>query len=807
MNIRNHFFLILLFFPLILKAQYEPQLSSSEIQLALQKLNTVGSVLYIAAHPDDENTRLLSYLAKDKKLRTGYLSVTRGDGGQNLIGNEQSELLGLIRTQELLAARKIDGAEQFFTRAIDFGFSKTSEETFQIWGKEQILADAVWVIRKFRPDVMISRFPEDARAGHGHHAAAGIIAREAFIAAADPKRFPEQLKYVKPWQAKRLVWNTFNFGGTNTTSEDQLKLDVGGFNFLLGKGYGEIAAESRSNHKSQGFGSSRQRGQLFEYFTPVVGDTASKDLFDGIDLTWNRLKETPELSKLISRANNDFDPLNPPASIPLLLKILKQINILEDPYWKSQKEKEIHNLIAATAGLWFEANAPAPVQVINNSFQVTANAILNSNLNVSFNVSESEGSGGDFIQLQQGILKSKTDSLTAKQLTQPYWLNEKSKVGSYSFLDQQLAGLAENLPPLTVWFNFIINGEKISFQHPVIFKSTDQVRGEVYQPLVIAPPVTATIAEKAYIFNENKPGTVQVQIKAFMDNVSGVLEPKVPEGWVISPQKTEFKLIKKGDEKTLNFIVTPFGKVNSGYISMDLKINTGSYNRGLKVIGYEHIPVQTLFPLAQSRVERVHLKTGGKQIGYILGAGDLIPESLKQLGFNVTVINEEQTLKTDLSEFDAIVSGIRAYNVNLGLKSIQPQLMEYVKNGGTYIVQYNVNNPLILPDIGPYPFTISRDRVTEENALVSILKPGHPVLNYPNKITLKDFDGWIQERSLYMPSDIDPRYDRLLGMNDKNEKSGEGSLIVADYGKGRFVYTTLVFFRQLPAGVPGAYRL
>ena len=798
---------LMLLLPLVIKAQYIPQSSSSEIKFSLQKLNTVGSILYVAAHPDDENTRLLSYMAKEKKLRTGYLSLTRGDGGQNLIGNEQGELLGLIRTQELLAARRTDGAEQFFTRATDFGFSKTSDETFKIWGKEQILADAVWVIRSFRPDVIIARFPEDARAGHGHHAASAIIAREAFAAAADPNRFPEQLKFVKPWQTKRLVWNTFNFGGTNTTSEDQLKLNVGGFNALLGKGYGEIAAESRSNHKSQGFGSSRQRGQSFEYFTPVAGESSALDLFENVDQTWKRVKGSQEISRLISQANQNYKIDDPSASVPALLTILKSLDTLEDPYWRIQKKKETADLIAAAAGLWFEANAEAPIQAINQSFKITANAILNSNLKVSFDMTGMEGMSGKFLEMQKGILVSKMDSLKADQISQPYWLTEKSKVGSYSFFDQQLAGLPENRAPLYVTFKFMIDGQPVSFERAVVFKSTDPVRGEVYQPLVIAPPVTATIAEKAYVFNENTPRSIQVQLKSFLDNATGTLEPKIPVGWKISPQKAVFSLSKKGDEEAIVFTLTPSGNINSGNISMEIKLDGKSYNRGLKSFLYEHIPVQTLFPLAESRVERLNLKTSGKQIGYLAGAGDMIPELLKQLGYNVSVINEDQINNGDLSKFDAIISGIRAYNVNPRLKFIQNKLMEYVKNGGTYLVQYNVNNPLVLSEIGPFPFKISRNRVAEEDAVVSILKPDHPVLNYPNKITGKDFDGWIQERGLYFLTDLDPKYDRILGMNDKDEKSNDGSLVVADYGKGRFVYTSLVFFRQLPAGVPGAYRL
>ena len=807
MNIYKLLFAFIFTIPLSLYAQYIPQPTSSEIKLSLQKLNTVGSVLYIAAHPDDENTRLLSYLAKERKLRTGYLSLTRGDGGQNLIGTEQGELLGLIRTQELLAARRTDGAEQFFSRAIDFGYSKTSDETFRIWGKEQILADAVWVIRNFRPDVIITRFPEDSRAGHGQHAASAIIAREAFQAAADPRRFPEQLKSVQPWQAKRLVWNTYNFGSTNTTADDQLKVDVGIFNPLLGKGYGEIAAESRTNHKSQGFGSARQRGQSVEYFTPIAGDTARKNLFEGIDLSWSRVKGGQQIAELIKQANNNYQIDKPSESVPILLKILSAVKALDDSYWRLQKEKETSDLIAAAAGLWFEATAEAPVQTIGKPFKVTSQAIVNSDLKVSFSAGQAAGQASDFKVLISGIMVSESDTVSARTLSQPYWLEEKGSIGNYSTPNQQQVGWPEDPDRLGMWFNFMIEGQRLSFRSPVTYKSTDPVRGEVYQPLVIAPPVTATIIENAYVFNENLPRTIQVQLKSFYDNAKGVLEPQIPAGWKIEPHSITFSLPKKGDEQTVSFRLTPGGNINSGHIAMHVKLNGQTFDRGLKVVDYDHIPLQTLFPLSESRVEKLKVRTDGKRIGYLAGAGDMIPESLSQLGYEVSLINENQIVNGDLSKYDAIIAGIRAYNVNNRLRYIQPKLLEYIKNGGTYLVQYNVSNPLVMEDIGPYPFKISRDRVTEEDSDVSILAPDHPVLNFPNKITEADFKGWVQERGIYFLSDLDEKYTPLLRMSDKNEKQSKGSLVIADYGKGRFVYTSLVFFRQLPAGVPGAYRL
>ncbi len=804
MNFRQAAICFFLSIPFFVSAQTSVQYNSAEIKLGIKKLNTVGSALYMAAHPDDENTRLLSYLAKEKKLRTGYLSLTRGDGGQNLIGNEQSELLGLIRTQELLAARRIDGAEQFFTRAIDFGFSKNPEETFRIWDKEQILGDAVWVIRKFRPDIIITRFPEDARAGHGQHSASAIIAREAFVAAADPKRFPEQLKDVQVWQAKRIVWNTANFGGNNTTSPDQLKLDIGAFNPLLGKGYGEIAAESRTNHKSQGFGSARQRGESIEYFAHITGEQAKTDLFEGIDFDWKRLEGGEAIGKMIAQADQKFNIDNPSASVPELVNILTAVEKLKDNYWRIQKTHELKDLIAASAGLWFESYAPQAQQAIGDSIAVRSQIVLQSEANIT--LKQINGLEQNIL-LKNGTLKNINTPMFAGSITEPYWLQEKHPTGMYTMPNRMIIGNPENIASIQTAFVFTINNKDITYTRPVVYKYTDQVRGEIYQPLVIAPPVTATIADKAYVFLGNTPKTIPVQLKSFRDRASGTIIPKVPPGWKVEPELSNFGPSAKGEEKTVSFVLTPNGNNSGGTFSLSINSDGNNFNRGNKIIDYDHIPLQTLFPLAEARVERVDLKTQGKRIGYIAGAGDLIPEALEQIGYQVSVLSESQILNSDLSDYDAIITGVRLYNVNEHLSLIQPKLMDYVNKGGTLLVQYNVNNPLKIQNIGPYPFRISRDRVTDENAKITLLAKDHPVLNFPNKITEKDFDGWIQERGLYFTSDADPKYSRILSMNDPGEKPNDGSLIVADYGKGRFVYTSLVFFRELPAGIPGAYRL
>jgi hypothetical protein len=356
-------------------------------------------------------------------------------------------------------------------------------------------------------------------------------------------------------------------------------------------------------------------------------------------------------------------------------------------------------------------------------------------------------------------------------------------------------------------FKVKIGDEVIEKRLPVVYKYTDQVRGEIYQPLVIAPPVTATSGDRSFVFNGNEPKKISLMLRAFKDNASGVLEPKVPSGWKVVPAKMDFTITRKGEEQRADFTVTPAGGISEGIFSLNVVVDGKNYHQGLHVINYEHIPVQTLFPLTQAKVSRIDLKFAGKRIGYIAGAGDMVAESMKQVGYNVENLSVNQLINGDLSVYDAIVTGVRLYNVNEQMRIIQPRLMKYVEEGGTLLIQYNVNSPLRIDNLGPFPFGLSRDRVTEEDAKVILLSPDHPALNYPNKITNKDFEGWVQERGLYFVANMDEKYTPLLSMNDSGESAKNGSLIVADYGKGRYVYTGISFFRQLPAGVPGAYRL
>lgn len=797
----------ILFFGTIARGQTSPQLSSSGIKAGLQKLGVTGSVLYIAAHPDDENTRLLSYLVGERKVRTGYLSITRGDGGQNLIGTEQAEELGLIRTQELLAARKIDGAEQFFTRANDFGFSKTSEETFKLWNKDLILADVVWVIRNFRPDVIITRFPGDARAGHGHHSASSLLAQEAFSAAADPKRFPEQLSKVKTWKTKRIFWNTFNFGGNNTTSEDQLKINVGQYNALLGMSYGEISSESRSQHKSQGFGVARQRGESYEYFTLLNGEPATRDILEGINLDWQGISNGNEINVLISNLNQNYNIDEPQKSVPGLLRLYSLISALKDENLKARKLKEVSDLILAASGIWFEAYSAEPTYALNDDIPVRVQAISRYTPGARISISFGDKPLHQNISLENNQLKTIESTVKASPLSQPFWLEEKHPIGAYVVKKQENIGNPENPDPLSLTITLQLEGKTIRFQRPVVYKSTDPIRGEIYRNLEVTPPVVANLQNSQLLFSDSQSRPLSIKLKSYTDDAKGELTLVLPKGWKSSPASIPFDMKTKGEEQTVSFSLSPAEDAISGHLNAEIKINNQVWSKSIQSIRYNHIPNITWYPEAEAKLVKLDIKTAGKKLAYINGAGDLIPQSLRQLGYEVTILNENQVLSTDLSSFDAVITGIRLYNIEPRMKYINQVLLKYVENGGIMLVQYNVSQPLSISQIGPYPFSISRSRVTEEDSKVTILNPQHRLFNYPNKITANDFNGWIQERGIYYLTNIDAKYETLLSMNDTGEEPANGSLVVANYGKGRFVYTGLSFFRQLPAAVPGAYRL
>ncbi len=810
-----HRLLLLFCFSLLISikgnSQTPPSYTSAEILLEIKKLNVLGSVLYVAAHPDDENTRLLAYLAKEKLYRTGYLSMTRGDGGQNLIGDEQGIELGMIRTQELMAARRIDGAEQFFTRAYDFGFSKTTDETLKIWDKEKILSDVVWVIRKFQPDVIITRFPGDSRAGHGHHSSSSVLAQEAFTAAADPNRFPEHFKFgVKPWKATRIFWNSFNFGGNTTTAaEEQLKIDVGVYNAVLGKSFGEIAAESRSLHKSQGFGVPRSRGQFLENFTLLNGTPASTDLLDGVNIGWSKIEGAKAIQEMVDQISKDYSILAPEKSVPALVKLYQELSKLNDTYWREQKQKEVQKIIEACSALWLEASTLTAYAVQGDSLRFNfslINRLLPNVLVKKISIDAFDSSFNQNLSINKSTSFFKTIAIPlTKPVTQPYWLEHEMDQGSFNVNDQRLIGLPQSNASFEVNFTVNIEGQDFLYSKPVQYKFTDPVRGELYQPLTILPGMTGRFEPEIIVLNSSQPKPFDVITRSQNGFGAGMKTSVMGGGPVNIKSEGNFS---NGSFTYQAVRTSTSTQVNDARLVFN---NNGKEQeaRELKTIAYDHIPRLDYFHNPRLKVVVADIKTVGKRIGYIEGAGDKVPLALQQMGYEVITLTERNLTPAYLKQFDAVITGVRAYNTKSFLVDHYEDLMNYVKAGGNLIVQYNTANlnSNSMKRIGPYPFVIVNRRITDEKAEVNFLKPEHPVMNFPNKITRSDFDNWVQERGIYFADQLAPEYQKIFSMNDPGEPSLDGSLVVADYGKGKFVYTGLVFFRELPAGIPGAYRL
>src|SRR5450830_1424857 len=798
--------------PVLLAAAPAETPNAAEIRLALAKLNVVGGVLYVAAHPDDENTAFLAWASREKLVDAGYLSMTRGDGGQNLIGTESGELIGVLRTQELLAARRLDGAKQFFSRAVDFGYSKGPEETLRIWGKEQVLADTVRVIRTFRPDVIVTRFPTTGEGGHGHHTASAILAEEAFKAAGDPSRFPEQLRALTPWQPKRLLWNVFRFGGDAPRKQvsGQVTADLGAFNALLGRSYTEIAALSRSMHKSQGFGSAERRGTWLNDFKNIAGTPAEKDLFEGIDLSWKRIEGGEKIGLLLKGAEDSFDQRYPSAVVPTLAKAYALLSGAADPLL-ARKRRDIADAIRACLGLWVEAVASEPSAAPGASVKV-ATMILNRSPrpatleSVSVTYAGAAGEGG---ALAPNEPLRREISLTLPgdiDTTQPYWLRERPGKGLFTVTDPALIGLPENPPPLVARFTVRVDGVAIPFEAPVVFRRTDPVKGEVYRPFVITPPVMAAFDEKVYAFGSAQPKKVRVTLTSGAA-VSGVLRLKTEAGFSASPAEVPFAFTARGEEKPVTFTVMPPASAAAATLTAEAVVGGKVFSRGLVHVDYPHIPLQTLFPPAEAKVLRLDVKAPQAPVGYVMGSGDEVPDALRQMGYTVTLLSDDELENGNLSRYAAIVTGIRAYNTRPRLKLAEARLMDYVERGGTVVAQYNTTGDLVTEQLGPYPFKLSRDRVTVEEAPVRFLSPSSSLLTFPNRLTPADFDGWVQERGLYFPGTWDPRYETVIETHDPGESDKPGGLLFARHGKGAFVYTGYAFFRQLPAGVPGAYRL
>jgi LmbE family N-acetylglucosaminyl deacetylase len=845
-----------------------------EIRQALERLNTLGSVMMIGAHPDDEREQVLAYLALGRHVRTAYLSLTRGEGGQNLIGPEQGDELGIIRSQELLASRRIDGAEQYFTRAIDFGFSKTADETLQKWDRNKVLGDVVYNIRRFRPDVVILVFSGTPRDGHGHHQASAILGREAFSLAGDPTKFPEQLAYVQPWTPKRLMMNAGGPGGggqnkggqdkagqnksgknkaDDTPPADRLNLDVGTYSPELGASFGEIGGASRSANRTQGTGAAETKGSQLAPMETVAGDKATKDLFENLDITWNRLPGGAAVGDIVQQAVDSFVPAHPELLLPQLLKtrpiIAGIVAATKDPI-AERKLKELDETIALCAGISLEAQSDRAAVSPGATLRVNFTAIQRLPGQVVLTGIRLAGiEGAPTVNLAPTVLVNNQPSRynasfavpASQPYTQPYWLEQPKDGALYSVPNPRDIGLPENEPALTAHFRVRVAGTELDLTRPVQYRYVDRVFGELVRPFTVIPPVAVSLAESALVFGDAKPRGVEVAVKSNGGKVTGDLHLDVPSGWTADPASRHFELGATEEQTNVFFNLIPPSGDSRGKIRAIAQVGAQTVSTGTEVIQYPHITTQTLLPPAQATLVRADIRILSKSVGYVMGAGDDVPQAIRQLGCEVTLLTDADLAHGDLARFDAIVTGVRAFNTRPDLRANYQRLFDYVNNGGTLIVQYNVpeggapggpaqaapaqgapaqaapapapaNIPATeggqLAHIGPYPIRISRnDRVTVEEAPIVFPNPELRLLHAPNQITNADFDGWVQERGLYFSDQWDPKYMSVLESHDPGEMPLPGGMLYAKVGKGVYIFSAYDWFRELPAGVPGAYRL
>ena len=815
--LKRLFFLFCILFSGYLAAQQPKRYTAVDIFEKLEKLNILGNVLYIAAHPDDENTRMITYLSNSSKVNAAYLSLTRGDGGQNSIGPEQSELLGVLRTQELLSARKVDGGQQFFTRAMDFGYSKSSEEALQIWSREDLLFDMVWVIRNFRPDVIINRFPADPRAGHGQHEASALLSAEAFEMAADPKVFKEQLQFVSTWKPTRLFLNTGRWWNPDMQEGDSvISVDIGEYEPLIGLSYSELGADSRSRHRSQAFGVTWTRGESKELLEILKGPVPANNMFEGIDLSWNRLGKA-SIGQEIGKIINEYSFEHPAKSIPALISVRGQVEKVSDQFWRNIKLKEIDEIIKACLGLYIEARSNMAYASGGDSLEITFEftnrsevpVILESITSRQIKINESYA---------QVLANNDRQNITIHKIvpegipySSPYWLDNPRDNYQYVISDLSKNGLAENGPSVFFDAKLKVLNQELTYKIPLVYTWTDRMAGQQYEPFETGPALYVDIKNGVYIFPDDKPKRMEVSLASMNQSIEGEVFLDIPDGWRTEPQSIPFK-VASGEAMLVEFMVYPGKDSQKTTIKAIARSGQRIFDKKMVRIEYPHFPKQLVNLPSEATVVKLDIQKKGNRIAYFIGAGDEVGQSLEQVGYEVTYVSESNIGNLNLNDFDAIVFGIMAFNNDAYLEPFTDQFKEFVKQGGVMVVQYNnmrIGMKSTIPN--PYPIEFSgnssRVRVSVEDAPVRLLLSQHAVLNMPNKIGPDDFEGWIQERGLYFPVGWDDRYDAIISSNDPGEEPLDGGLLVAQYGEGYYVYTSYSWFRQLPAGVPGSFRI
>ena len=849
--------------PSLTRAQIRPIYDNGAAGLGqkLKRLQTTASAMHTGAHPDDEDSNLIAYLARGRYARTIYLALNRGEGGQNVIGAELFEPLGVIRTEELLQARRLDGGHQFFTSVMDYGFSKTRAEAARIWGEQPTLADMVRAIRLLRPLVIISRFAGTPADGHGQHQLAGYLTPLAYKAAADPSQFPEQIaEGLLPWQAKKLYVGQ-GFAATPGGEPATVTVSTGDYDPLIGRSYAEIASEGRSQHKSQEMGSIERRGSQFsgeKLLESTVEKSAKEiDIFDGIDtsikgiakITGNNdtglSDKLSDLQETSEKALKEYDAYAPQKIVPVLAKGVKEAREAKEstrnPYTKAllaEKEQEFSSALQAAAGIVIDAlsdtetivagdSTGVAVKIFGASAQIKSVSLAAPAGWSSENAAEPKPPGGNnFFSRPEAASSAAYFTIKVPanaMLTQPYWLEKSRK--NFTF-DWSATDAVKNAPfqsPLvSAAVTMDIGGAEITVSQPVQYRYADSIRGELRRELNVVPMVNISLDTNLLVVPTSPKVQKQRLVMSITNNaprpIKGMARINLPAGWTSVPASAEFDLQRKGEKTALVFdlMISANSKVGKYDLTATAQVGAQTFDQSMQEIAYPHIQTHRRYTKALITTQVLDLKVVPVRVGYIMGSGDLVPAAIRRLGLNVTMLEEKDLSTGDLSRFDTIVIGIRASQVRPDYVSNNGRLLDFVRNGGTMIVQYQ-QQEFIRENMTPFPAKmesvingtqrVSNVRVVDENAPVTILVPGHVVFNYPNKIVGSDWDNWVQERNLYSLTGLDKQYTELLSTQDEGEPPVTGGLVYAKLGKGHYVYNSYSFFRQLPTGNPGAYRL